>query len=187
MGIPFVRHPLYCGMDFGEFPTPVKGGGLKVMTLEEVVARKLEFMPKKEDNPLSWVFFHERPFRLNALLETEYTGEMVGSVYIDAEWPLGKTWRPLFEQFTPEELMDEDDLKVWNELPEEFTIFQGDTGDPWEISWTLKRSVAEWFANRFSGTAQGGNGEVREKRIKKSEARAYFGGRNEEEIIHWGW
>jgi len=175
----FVRHPMYCGFYFEKFPMPPEMGG-GFMSMEDRIKKKLEFLPNKEEDNEAWVFFHERPYRLLAMLECEYTGELVRRVYMDAEFPQGLEWRGIFEPFSPEELMNEEDLEFYNKLPEEFTIYQGDTGDPHEISWTLNRSVAEWFANRFNGS-----GVVREKTIKKSEARAYFGGRSEEEIIHW--
>ena len=46
------------------------------------------------------------------------------------------------------------------------------------LSWTLDRSVAEWFSTRFSE-----DGTVYQAQIDKSHIYAYFDGRNESEVI----
>lgn len=46
------------------------------------------------------------------------------------------------------------------------------------LSWTLDQETAEWFAHRF-----GEDGTVYEALISKEHIYAYFGGRNEAEVI----
>lgn len=46
------------------------------------------------------------------------------------------------------------------------------------LSWTLDRSIAEWFATRFDE-----DGTVYQAQIDKSHIYAYFDGRNESEVI----
>ena len=47
------------------------------------------------------------------------------------------------------------------------------------LSWTTSKKTAEWFSNRF----QQGDGVVYSATIDKKYVYAYFGGRNEDEVI----
>ena len=89
----------------------------------------------------------------------------------------------LFKQAIPEKLMDADELKKFNKLPDKIKIYRGLTSynknNVRALSWTTKKSVAEWFANRF----QQGDGIVYSATIDKKYVFAYFDGRNEDEVI----
>jgi hypothetical protein len=80
-------------------------------------------------------------------------------------------------------VINEDDRKVFNELPEELTIYRGTTEDEDEdtdsLSWTIDKKQAEWFANRFNKDKP----KVIERKIKKSEVLSFYNGRSENEII----
>lgn len=88
----------------------------------------------------------------------------------------------LFRKANPSELMNEDELEVFNEFEEMVTIYRGVTSynanNIKALSWTLDYDKAEWFANRF-----GEDGTVYEAEIEKAHILAYFNRRNESEVI----
>ncbi len=88
----------------------------------------------------------------------------------------------LFHSVSPEYLMDEEEQQQYQELEDPVTIYRGVTSynakNIRALSWTLDRKTAEWFAHRF-----GEEGTVYEAQIQKSHILAFFGGRNEAEVI----
>lgn len=87
----------------------------------------------------------------------------------------------LFRRSTREKLMDEDDLLVFQGLPERIGIFRGVTSynrqDLKVFSWTLSLERARWFAARYDDKVQ----EVYQAELPKEGVLAYFS--QEEEII----
>lgn len=87
-----------------------------------------------------------------------------------------------FRSVAPEYLMDEEELRQYQELEDTVTVYRGVTPHNAKnikaLSWTLDRDVAEWFAHRF-----GENGTVYEAQIDKNHIFALFTGRNESEVI----
>jgi hypothetical protein len=79
-----------------------------------------------------------------------------------------------------EHFMDEKELEIYNNLPDELTIYRGcrTKGGVKACSWTLSKEQAKWFANRFTQ-----NGYVFMAKIKKQDVIAYKGDRNEKEIV----
>lgn len=49
--------------------------------------------------------------------------------------------------------MTKEELKIFNSLPDEFTIYRGVGHKRKEkgLSWTLSKDTAEWFMNRYEG------------------------------------
>lgn len=88
----------------------------------------------------------------------------------------------LFRSVSLEYLMDEEEFQQYQELEDPVTIYRGVTSynakNIRALSWTLDRDTAEWFAHRF-----GEEGSVYEAQIQKSHILAFFGGRNESEVI----
>lgn len=88
----------------------------------------------------------------------------------------------MFKSTDPALLMDEEEHQRFMELDDTVTIYRGVTSKNAKnvkaLSWTLDRSVAEWFAHRF-----GENGTVYEAQISKDHIHALFNGRNETEVI----
>ncbi len=78
-------------------------------------------------------------------------------------------------------LMNNEELEVYNSLPDEFTIYRGvgrkskRTG----ISWTRNKEIAEWFMNRWEDEG----GYMLMATVKKENCLAYINARDEEEII----
>ena len=87
--------------------------------------------------------------------------------------------------------MSEEDRKTFECLPETLTIYRGcNSHSKHGLSWTLDKAVAERFAERRhafwftkKGKAKFVKPQVIERVIHKSEAVAYFSGRQESEII----
>ncbi len=77
-------------------------------------------------------------------------------------------------------LMDEEEYEKYMALPEEFTVYRGirGRGSLQALSWTLDKSKAEWFANRWDK-----GGKVYSAKVKKEDTFAYFASRSEEEIV----
>ena len=88
----------------------------------------------------------------------------------------------LFRSVSLEYLMDEEEFQQYQELEDPVAIYRGMTSynakNIRALSWTLDRGTAEWFANRF-----GEEGTIYESQIQKSHILAFFGGRNESEVI----
>ena len=86
----------------------------------------------------------------------------------------------IFREADKAVLMDEDEYKDYEALPEEFTVYRGirGRGSLQALSWTLDKSKAERFANRWDK-----NGRVYSARIYKKDTFAYFSSRSESEIV----
>jgi hypothetical protein len=137
-----------------------------------------------------YIFLHERPFRLWALLkikdqmdDTAYW-QAVGAAWIDSEnihqeYP---AWNALWKDDRPLKhlAMEEEERDFLVNLPESFQVFRGVKSVVGKkgLAWTLDREKAEWFATRF-----GGSGFVYVATVQKSQCHAYFSGRNESEIV----
>lgn len=91
-----------------------------------------------------------------------------------------KTLSKLFRQSNKKILMNHEDYDVYQNFSETITVYRGvaTNSNPNGLSWTLDKSIAEWFANRFDS-----NGYVQTITVNKSNILAYFNCRNEQEVI----
>ena len=98
------------------------------------------------------------------------------NVFVDAQ-----NFIELFKDADKTFLMNEEDLEIYNNLPEEIVVYRGinDYGSVEALSWTLDKKQAEWFANRFAKF--GKYGTVYQANIKKEYVLAYFS--SEEEAV----
>lgn len=185
-GMPFIRSKYYTGLATGIGQQGAEFLTERIVAVIQNTKERLNTLKKAKRYP-SWVFAHERPFRLDAFMECRHlmnkqtAGQLCAAVWIDAENPCIniEAWRLLFS-FYGKRLMTKEDLKVWNSLPAKFTVWHGDEGDEDEfLSWTLDKKVAEFFAQRFVNNPRA----VISKQVKKADCLCYFGGRNEQEII----
>jgi hypothetical protein len=137
----------------------------------------------------SYIFMHERAYRLNAFLDVqnemsnkEYW-ELLASIWTDSEniWQNLPIWKKLFKSKRPDRkyLMDEEEQNIYNSLPDVVTAHRGHQGKNKNgLSYTLDKDKAKWFANRWKQ-----RGKVDTIQIPKSKIIAYFSVRNESEII----
>ena len=80
-------------------------------------------------------------------------------------------------------LMTSEDYEVYQNLPEQFTIYRGVAVGRARngLSWTRNKEKAIWFANRFNTKDK--SGYLLTTVINKSDVLAYFNTRGEEEIV----
>ena len=87
-----------------------------------------------------------------------------------------------FKKCDKNALMEEEELEVYNSLPDIVTVYRGVTSYNNKkikvLSWTIDPDVAKWFANRYEE-----HGQVYVATISKKHILAYFGGRSEHEVI----
>ena len=90
-----------------------------------------------------------------------------------------------------EYLMNKKELKIYNSLPENITIYRGMTTEELEsgdfgVSWTLSKECADYFAYTYGRNyaTEGIPKLVHQLEVKKVEILAYFNDRNEQEVIY---
>lgn len=153
-----------------------------------------------EQNWHSYVFIHERAYRLWAFMKIsdEITDDcaywdLLGDIWTDTEnaYQAYEDWEWMLSSERPcrESMMSEEEQKFLVGLPDEIEIYRGYNAQADEephggldgFSWTLDRQKAEWFAERFS--SHRGQAFVATALVSKEDVIAYFNDRNESEII----
>lgn len=86
-----------------------------------------------------------------------------------------------FRQAKKSYLMDEEDLEIYNNLPDEVIIYRGinEYGNVEALSWTLDEEQAKWFATRWDQF--GCEGTVYKAKIRKTDILACFD--SEQEVV----
>lgn len=186
-----IKHPLV----FDIFYTPHMNHMLNKRFKAKLAARD---DARQEKNWSSFVFLHERPHRLDALMEIHEEieddkdfWELVGGVWTDSEniWQNYAEWEELLSQERPgrEFLMTDEEREKLAALPEEITIYRGytfveDDHDGIEgFSWTLDKQRAAWFSTRLARDHE--TTMVATATVSKADVIAHFLGRGEEEIV----
>ena len=176
-----LRHPLV-------YQIGMMGNGFaNAYYLQKVGDVEKALQNKKYD---SFVWLHERPYRIEAFQEIENLlsdtayWKLLADIWTDTEnqWQNYEEWKDLIgsERGSRHYLMNEEEFNLLQSLSDEVTIYRGCQKGINEngLSWTLDKSKAEFFANRL-----GKKGIVLEKKISKSDIIAVFTGRNESEVI----
>lgn len=153
------------------------------------VRRELAQKYLEEENFDSFIFIHERPFRLEALIEVLFSIKkedlfrIVEYVWTDSEGPCVnlEVWKYIFNYC--EELGVLEDSK--RDLPEKFTIYRGTRAgiEDIGISWTLDASVAKMFSERFYTKRTNKQPIVKVKEVKKEDIFLFTDARGEKEVI----
>ncbi len=122
------------------------------------------------------------------LLSKQDTASLLVGAWISVESPNSdpnlskRELLSMFRSVGPQALMDEEEYGAFQALDDVVTVYRGVTSynakNVKALSWTLRRSTAEWFASRY-----GGEGTVYEAQIQKEHILALFLGRNEAEVI----
>lgn len=184
-GIPMIKHPLV----FSIFHMDIQN-----YIINQHYEWKKRAIKKaiKEKKWSSFIFLHERPYRLEAFLQIadkirkspKQYWETLGSIWVDSEniWQNMDEWRYLLEN-GPEKkeyFMSKEDRAVFKNLPEHLVVYRGfvPKQNKSGYSYTLSPEKAEWFSKRF-----GKPGKVLKREIKKEDVFAYKNDRNEQEII----
>lgn len=140
------------------------------------------------------LWLHEKPYRMSVFLQVcdriadrDYW-QALGSLWLETEnlhedqdeWVRALTAdRPGRSQW----LMDDEERAVLASLGEQVTVHRGfhRAGRHLAPSWTLSLARAEWFARRAIDPGTGGY--VASVTVPSTSVIAYFGGRNEQEIV----
>tara|TARA_B110000483_G_scaffold81538_1_gene101370 strand:+ start:1087 stop:1827 length:741 start_codon:yes stop_codon:yes gene_type:complete len=214
-GMKFIKHHLMNEMVFGELEQVIPEGlkkailpkGLDAETFGDAYVQKINFKQGQLDEAISqqnWdkVFMLiEKPFRLSWLEENidlikddKQYYNFLKDAYMMTEFPMNgfSNYRDLlhllYAKDNPKLMMDKEELKLLNSLPNEVKIWRGvkvdDVLDEDNIglSFTLNKDKAIWFAERFSqaGVSQA---ILIEAVVNRFDILSIFLNRDEEEVI----
>jgi hypothetical protein len=183
-GFPCIQHPLVYSMMHSPQMNAVVNYQLKHK--KEAVEKA-----KKEKNWNSYVFLHERAYRVNALsgivqfIKTKQYWELLASVWVDSEniFQNEELWNKLLCVSLPGTMMNKGEAKKLDHMPDEFEIYRGySISNRWKgLSWTIKKDKALWFATRFKRPNE--TAKLAYGTIKKEDVIAYLESRQESEIV----
>jgi hypothetical protein len=179
---PMIKHPLIFSIPYLEQMNPLVN--MQYKQKKELVKKAL-----KQKDYDSYIWLHERPFRLNAFtdikhkLKSKQYWSILSDIWRDSEniWQNKPIWLYLFLLEIPnrEYFMSLEDRAAFNNLPNEIIVYRGyDENNKSGYSYTLDRKKAEWFARRFDK-----NGKVLKRKVKKEDIFAYTNQRGENEVI----
>jgi hypothetical protein len=143
-----------------------------------------------DKNYKQFVWLFERPYRVEAFIkiadklsDTDYW-RLLSDVWIDTEnqYAYIKEWKKLLasKRSNRHYMMTEEEDNILRSLAQEVTIYRGCQKGINEdgLSWTLDKSKAQFFANRF-----GKKGIILERTVSKNDIVAVLTGRGESEVI----
>lgn len=181
---PMLKHPLIFAVPYFE------GDNERLNKYFEQKKEQLSKALIKGDYS-SYVFLHERPYRLMALTRIAYKitdykeyWELLGDVWTDSEniWQNKKEWKNLLTVNYPfkEYFMSEEDRKEFENLPDKLKVYRGYVvgQNKQGFSYTLDKEKAIWFSKRFNKS-----GAIEELEVDKEDIFAYTNARNEQEVI----
>lgn len=154
-----VHHPLVIQVFYREHMNPM---------LNQMLRQKQKLVNEymKERNYEGYVFLHERPYRLEALLEIvtylkpEDYWNVIKSVYVDTEnaYEFHDEWVSLMTSDIPVP----DDMKLKSLNTEVTKVYRGfvHSTSKMGISWTTDYDKAVWFARRFARVDSGDKPQV---------------------------
>ncbi len=148
---------------------------------------------KKEKDVYRIMFLLNKPYRMYFLyliqnyLDKQTFATLLKECYTETEFPNHDAnvsvseIKDMFIKADKNLLMDKDEIKIFNKLENELTIYRGFYSNKYydALSWTLDIDKAHFFATRFSNDT----GSIYQANIKKDNIYAYFDCRNEKEII----
>ena len=140
----------------------------------------------------TYVFVHERPYRVQALAQAVARGaknieRLVAQTWIDSEniYQNKAAWKMIWSSLpSPRDTMDANERVVYDCMPETVTIHRGirrKSYSPRGMSWTRDKERAVWFAHRWK--QRGDKPVVLTAEVGKKNVLAFFMGRGEEEIV----
>jgi hypothetical protein len=176
-----LRHPLVYQVPFFSNGSANAYYEQKKIAVEKATADK---------NYKQFVWLFERPYRVEAFIkiadklsDTDYW-RLLSDVWIDTEnqYAYLNEWKKLLASKRPNRhyMMGEEEDNILRSLSNQVTIYRGCQKGLNEdgLSWTLDKSKAKFFANRF-----GKKGIILERKIPRSEIVALLTVRGETEII----
>ena len=177
-----LRHPLVYQVPFFSNGSANAYYEQKRIAVEKATADK---------NYKQFVWLFERPYRVEAFIkiadklsDTDYW-RLLSDVWIDTEnqYAYLNEWKKLLASKRPNRhyMMGEEEDNILRSLSNQVTIYRGCQKGLNEdgLSWTLDKSKAKFFANRF-----GKKGIILERKVPKSDIMAVLLGRGESEVIY---
>ena len=152
---------------------------------------------KEANNWAQVMWLHERPYRSDVVeesrdhLEPENYWKLVGMLWCDTEnlhhWGNAVIRRILFCNVPGRcHMMDADEHEALVAMPPTLEIFRGYTsprGTRKGWSWTLNRSLGEWFSTRLLRKDEDETPRLIHGLVERNDVIAYFTRRGEEEIV----
>jgi hypothetical protein len=150
---------------------------------------------REKKNWDSYIFLHERPYRLDALcdlvnddvLSDQQYWELVGHSYQDSEniWQNQATWKGLLNRRRPEKhflMGDEEERAKLAGMPDLIHVYRGirKGKNRRGLSWTLSMTKAMFFARRYD---IGKTGLILHGEVKREDVHCLLLGRGEFEIV----
>jgi hypothetical protein len=176
-----LRHPLVYQVPFFSNGSANAYYEQKKIAVEKATADK---------NYKQFVWLFERPYRVEAFIkiadklsDTDYW-RLLSDVWIDTEnqYAYLNEWKKLLASKRPNRhyMMGEEEDNILRSLSNQVTIYRGCQKGLNEdgLSWTLDKSKAKFFANRF-----GKKGIILERKVPKLDIMAVLLGRGESEVI----
>ena len=180
----FVAHPFF---NSPLFPVPSENGGTKMVNVledAEGMRQIREYFKEKLEkckNVQKILYYLQKQYRLVFLQHVRnFLSDEDPNSDVDVSVSELKRW---FRSADKKYLMNQEEYQHYLELPDHLTVYRGihKGGNKKGLSWTMDRQKAIWFAKRFC--SKGDTCLLLSADIQKSEALAYFSGRNEEEIV----
>lgn len=188
-GATWIKHPIL----FAPFHLPILNA-----TVNKQFRQKLQLLSQleQEEKWFGIIFLiYERPYRLEAFMELEHHFSdddywtLLGAIWTDSEniWQNEEDWRTCFTEHRSgrvDHLMEDEEREVYKSLPPVMTVYRGyrrsDRADG--LSWSLSEERAKWFATRFPSQEEE-SPRVTKGQVKREHVLAYFGSRQEDEIV----
>lgn len=181
-----LRHPLVYHVPFA--PALHRMANRQYETKRKAVKEALA-----EHNWVSYIYLHERPWRLDAfkditkhLTDKEYW-DLLSDIWTDTEnyWQNAAEWQEFFSSARPwrKYLMTTEERNHLRSLPNPVTVYRGFSVDEAEkgLSWTTSLNKAYWFAQRL--TKDGEVPRIATMTVDKDQIIAYKNERGEDEVI----
>jgi hypothetical protein len=187
LGFPAIRHPLVYSV--------VHAPQMNALVNEQLRRKRLAVQEaKRTTNWHSYVYLHERPYRLDAfrhicwLLKDKEYWSLLGSIWTDAE-KIGyeqDEWRECltadrYGRWWMMRKAERDELRL--AYPRTIHVYRGFHRDDRRmgLSWTSNPIVAKWFARRLAGPDE--TPRVVSGVVDKRDVIAFFDGRSEYEMV----
>lgn len=187
MGFSCIRHPLV----YSILHSPNQNAMVNAQLKAKQKALSKAFLEKQWS---SYIFLHERPYRLDAFMAVcgKFTDEeywhLLGSIWTDSEniRQNEMDWRLAMTSDRPgrDGMMDAEERAVlYEDLESEVEVHRGfcHPGRERGMSWTKNPVVAKFFARRLAQPGQ--TKYLATGRVRREHILVYFTGRSEEEIV----
>ena len=157
-----------------------------ICNIKELIDKRKEYINKCiDEKDFNTIFcLIEKPYRMQVFIENfyiipnKYKYNIFLEIYISSEYG----FKELIESGFIDIILKYKPEKEYNGLPEELIIYRGEgklsTEKEKALSWTLKKEVAKFFANRFNS-----NGKIYKGKVKKENIIDYLKERGEEKNL----